>query len=196
MILTVCIRACICHCQDACTCESQLRMYFVFAVIKLTESGFAPVREENNDTVLYTQFLAIDARSSSTGSRWISTLNHKILFEPSWVQKGLRTKWQVINIQRWYDGTRLRCSTLVSQVLRSFCMSNNISSYIWLECWVRRKKHTRGAWSQYNSSCTSPKFVSSMTESLDIKDTWRTWTAVALSLEWIIHKNKHKSKRK
>jgi hypothetical protein len=29
-----------------------------------------------------------------------------------------------------------------------------------------KKKRTRGAWSQYNSSCKSPKFVSSTTESI------------------------------
>lgn len=110
-------------------------MYFIFAVIQWTESESALVREEN-DTVLYAQFLAIDTRSSSTCSCWISTLNHKILFEPSWAKRGLCTD---INIRRWYDGIRPRCSTRVSQVLRSFCTSNNISRSIWFECWARGK---------------------------------------------------------
>jgi hypothetical protein len=80
-ILTVCIRACICHCQNACTCESQLRMYFIFAKMKQMASGSSSVKKREQYS-LYTQFLAIDTRASSTGSRWISTLNHKILFEP------------------------------------------------------------------------------------------------------------------
>lgn len=114
------------------------------------------------------QLLTIDARASSSCSSRISRLDHKILFSTLSMAYARKFNRQTDRDDAMeYNAVVVPSIRKLYKIFASLQLTNRCQ---FLPHRVKKKviQRTRGVWSQYSSSCTSPKLVSSTTDSMII----------------------------
>ena len=119
------------------------------------------------------QFLTVYARTSSTCARWISSLNHKVLFKKMVLMldsssQGIRThrnysmEYDAVIVSSFYEFSKVFACLYWRRLVTPDCPRK-----------MTKETRTRGAWFQYNSNWISPKLVSNTTESIGARGSMR-----------------------